>query len=191
MISTAMLNDVVAAAPTPYEFDCFDPIDVPKKSASKSKPSTLFDVTGYGFDTFEEPEAVDKEEEKKPTAQKSEKPEPLDEYTTPECRVKLLTRPYMPSAFDTDPRPQWTDPVAANDNHNGKHTFPALDEARNNTLMKGRGTADTRLQNEWAFDILLEVRDLLDAAAPATAWLQHDGHGRLAQARGPLLGAVQ
>jgi hypothetical protein len=43
--------------------------------------------------------------------------------------------------------------------------------------MVGRYRANTLIQNEWAFDILLEIRDLLDAAAPTPSWLQHDGHG--------------
>ena len=76
----------------------------------------------------------------------------------------------------THPRPKWT-PKVANDNHPRKHTSPALNEARNSTLMKGRSAADKILRNEWAFDILIEIHDLLDAAAPHSSWLQHNDHG--------------
>jgi hypothetical protein len=72
---------------------------------------------------------------------------------------------------------QLKDRYAANDNQKRKHSFPALDEARNNTLMVGRDRADTLIQNEWAMDILVEVADLLDASAPKSAWSQHNGHG--------------
>ncbi len=132
--------------------------------------------------------------------------EPLEEFSEEQLqrRITLLARPHEPSDFDKDamtfshpadfdietwtfkregkaglpdPRPQWTHPAAANDNHKGKHSNPALNEAKNNTLIVGRGRADTLLQNEWAFDILLDIAHLLDAAAPASAWLQHNGHG--------------
>ena len=94
---------------------------------------------------------------------------------TDKQRIDFYTRSYMPSEFDKAPRPLWS-PKATNDNQKRKHTFPALDEARNNTLVAGRTKAETLLNNEWAFDILLEVRDLMDAATPKTAWLQHSGH---------------
>jgi hypothetical protein len=43
--------------------------------------------------------------------------------------------------------------------------------------MEGHNKANTLLKNEWAFDILLEISNLLDASAPPSAWLQHNGHG--------------
>jgi hypothetical protein len=161
--------------------NCFDPIDEDDSDLlddkPKKKPETVFDGTGYGSDTFEEPETKKK---KKKTANKKKTHEvvaPLDNEMSDQQRVEFYTRPYEPSDFDKNPRPQWTPPQAANDNQKRKHSFPALDEARNNTLMVGRDRADTLIQNEWAFDILLEVKDLIDAATPKTAWLQHDGHG--------------
>lgn len=189
-------------------FNCFDSIDeddVDEVSLDEklNKPETVFDGTGFGFDTFEKPVGK-KTTVKKKTAKKAiiEQPEMLAEYATPQRRVELLTRTYEPSAYDNntmifpnpgdfdpvtktykseagrpDPRPQWTPPAAANDSQKRKHSFPALDEARNKTLMIGRDRAHTLIQNEWAFDILLEVRDLMDAATPVTSWLQHDGHG--------------
>jgi hypothetical protein len=165
-------------------FNCFDPIDEDDSDPdlldyNPKKPETIFDGTGYGYDTFEKPETSKRKEPVKKTAVKKNAAviEPLDATITDKRRVEFFTRPYVPSDFDKSPRPLWTSPVAANDNHKGKHTFPALDEARNNTLMKGRSTADTLVQNQLAFDILLEVRNLMDAAAPKSSWLQHDGHG--------------
>jgi hypothetical protein len=164
------------------------------------KPTkSVFDITGYGSDTFVEPKTEKKKAETKKPA--DNRPAALAEYATPQRRVALLTRPYEPTEFDQntmifrgpayfdvetrtlkyqtiglDPRPEWT-PKVANDNHPRKHTSPALNEARNNTLMKGRSAADKILRNEWAFDILIEIHDLLDAAAPHSSWLQHNGHG--------------
>jgi hypothetical protein len=158
------------------EFNCFDiDEDDPDTDLLDDTPKSvpLFDATGYGSDTFEKPVAKTKTPStSKAKSKKTEYPA-LPEYTTPERRIKLLTRIYEPSDFDKSRQSA----PPANDNQQRKHTFPALDEARNNTLMVGNGTADTLLQNEWAFDILLEVRDLIDAATPASAWLQHDGHG--------------
>lgn len=158
-------------------FNCFDSIDGGDDDEDKSvdeNPVSLFDSTGYGANTFEKSDIA-----KQPRRTKNRKAEypPLPEYTTPERRIDLLTRPYEPSDFDKNPRPKWISPRANNDNHRRKHSFPALDEARNNLLMAGVSKADTLLQNEWAFDILLEIRDLMNAAAPPPAWLQHDGHG--------------
>jgi hypothetical protein len=200
----------------PHEFNCFDPIDEEgtnadslddKPEKSKKSKSTLFDVTGYGADTFLEPETDKQKKATKKTAAKknaSDDAEPLEEYTAPQRRVELLTRPYEPSDFDKntmtfshpsdfdietltfkregkagpkDSRPKWTPPAAANDNHSRKHSWPALDEARNNTLIKGRDGADTLIKNEWAFDVIMEISELLDAAAPKSAWLQHSSHG--------------
>ena len=187
MIS-ATISDGGITAPLfplhPHQFKCFDPIDEEDTDADliedrpKKKPETVFDGTGYGSDTFEEPDGSKKK--KKKTAKKKAKPiiaAPLDDKISDEQRVEFYTRAYEPSDFDKTPRPQWTPPLAANDNQKRKHSFPALDEARNNTLMVGRDRADTLIQNEWAFDILLEIRYLLDAAAPTPSWLQHDGHG--------------
>jgi hypothetical protein len=177
------------------QFNCFDPIDEedtdtdfvqPKKAAKKTKKAApVFDETGYGSDTFVKPEPDGKKVAAKPKTAKMKKT--LPEYVTVERRIELLTRQYEPTDFDNntmifrngtaDPRPQWVPPKASNDNQKRKHSSPAVDEARNNSLMVGRNSADTLLQNEWAFDILLEVADLLDAAAPTSAWLQHDGHG--------------
>jgi hypothetical protein len=97
-------------------------------------------------------------------------PKALPEYTSLKRRIELLTCPYEPTAFDIEPRPRWKPPSAANDNHTQKNSFPALDEARNNTLMNGCSASDTLIQNDWAFDILLKVRALLDAVAPTPAW---------------------
>jgi hypothetical protein len=187
MIS-ATISDGGITAPLfplhPHQFKCFDPIDEEDTDADliedrpKKKPETVFDGTGYGSDTFEELDATKKK--KKKTAKKKAKPiiaAPLDDKISDEQRVEFYTRAYEPSDFDKTPRPQWTPPLAANDNQKRKHSFPALDEARNNTLMVGRDRADTLIQNEWAFDILIEVKDLMDAAAPKCSWLQHDGHG--------------
>jgi len=165
-------------------FNCFDPIDEEDANESdliehkpRKRPETVFDGTGYGSDTFEEPEE-NKKKKKKTVAKRKEKEvvAPLDKNISDEQRVEFYTRPYEPSDFDKTPRPQWTPPLAANDNQKHKHSFPALDEARNNTLMVGRDRADTLIQNEWAFDILIEVKDLMNAAAPK-CWLQHNGHG--------------
>src|ERR1700737_3737832 len=161
----------------PHQFNCFDAIDdedadlldEPKKvtkNAKKKSESAIFDDTGYGYDTFEKPETDKKAAVKTKTAKNKPPAEPLEEYTTPQRRVELLTRPYEPSDFDKntmtfshpsdfdietltfkregkagpkDPRPKWTPPAAANDNHKGKHSFPALNEARKNSLMEGRG----------------------------------------------------
>jgi hypothetical protein len=164
-------------------FKCFDSIDDEDFDSlddkPEKKPETVFDGTGYGFDTFEKPEAAKTKPVTKPAAKnkKISARAALAEYTSHERRVALLTRPYEPSAFDREPQPQWTPPTAANDNQKRKHTFPALDEAKNNTLMVGRDSADTLIQNQRAFAILLEVRDLMDAAAPKSAWSQHNGHG--------------
>jgi hypothetical protein len=157
-----------------FDSDTVSETDFPEKT-----PETVFDGTGYGSDTFEKPEAKRTKPAKKLAGKKTKISAPaiLAEYTTPERRVDLLARPYEPSAFDKDPRPQWTPPIAANDNQQRKQTFPAFDEARNNTLMVGRDRADTLIQNEWAFDILLEIRDLMDAAVPKSAWSQYNGHG--------------
>lgn len=166
-------------------FSCLDAIDEEDTGddyvideIQKKAPETVFDGTGYGFDTFLEPEAAEKK--KKNSVKKKAKPiiaAPLDDKISDEQRVEFYTRAYEPSEFDKTPRLQWTQPLPVNDNQKHKHTFPALDEARNNTLMLGRNRAHTLIQNEWAFDILLEVRDLIDAAAPKCSWLQHDGHG--------------
>ncbi|KJC60060.1 hypothetical protein UP10_15425 [Bradyrhizobium sp. LTSPM299] len=163
--------------------NCFDSIDDEdtvdgSRDEKPKKPETVFDDTGFGSDTFEEPKATKaKKAIKKPSEKKSDAPRTLAEYTPCQRRIELLTRPYEPSDFDKDPRPQWAPPQAANDNQTRKHNFPALNEARNNTLMAGRGLAHTKIQNEWAFDILVETSELLDAAAPRSAWLQHSGHG--------------
>jgi hypothetical protein len=181
MIS-ATTADVTALLPLNAEFNCFDPIDDDDTDADllddrRRKPEAVFDGTRYGYDTFVTPEPAKKKTAvKNKTANKI--PEPLlEEYTTGERRIDLLTRTYEPSGFDKEPRPQWTPPQAANENQKRKHSFPALDEARNNTLMTGRGSAHTLIQNEWAFDILIEIHDLLDAAAPRSSWLAHNGHG--------------
>ena len=184
MIST---DGGIAAQLVPLDtslFNCFDSIDddgvdsFSLDDKPEKKPKIVFDVTGYGFDTFEKPETEKTKSKTKPAAKKTtiSAPAILAEYTTTQRRVELLTRPYEPSAFDSGPRPQWT-PKADNDNHPRKHTSPALNEARNNTLMVGDGSAHTTIQNEWAFDILVEISELLDAAAPPSAWLEHNGHG--------------
>jgi hypothetical protein len=180
MISTTTA-DVTALLPlNAAMFNCLNPLDEDDIDADllddgPKKPETVFDGTGYGYDTFEKPETSKKKKPvNKTTARKNAAViEPLDETITDKRRVEFFTRPYVPSDFDK----QWTRPKADNDNRKGKHTFPALDEARNNTLMIGPDRAHTLIQNEWAFDILLEVRELMDAAAPKCAWLQHDGHG--------------
>jgi hypothetical protein len=130
------------------EFKCFNPTDEEETDDTillddkpTKKPETVFDGTGYGSDTFEEPDAS----KKKTKAAKKESvtaTEPLEEYTTEQRRIELLTRTYEPSDFDKTPRPQRTPPLAANDNQKSKHDSPALDEARNNTLMAGCGRAD-------------------------------------------------
>jgi hypothetical protein len=154
------------------------PNDKPPSPATTERAKPIFDETGYGVDTCEPAEIAHKQNstKKKPKSTKPNNNKVLDEYTTTTRRIELLTRPYEPSDFDKAPRPQWI-PKASNDNHKRKHSFPALDEARNNQLIIGRNRADTLVQNEWAFDILLEVRDLMDAAAPASAWLEHNAHG--------------
>jgi hypothetical protein len=179
MIST---DGGIAAQLVPLDsslFNCFDQIDDDDSRNDKpKKPETIFDGTSYGSDTFEEPEiAKPKKAATKPAKNAAAVIEPLDNKLSDTQRVDFYTRPYEPTGFDNGPRPQWTSPRAANDNQKRKHSFPALDEARNNTLMAGRDGADTIIQNEWAFDILLEVKGLMEAAAPAPAWLQHNGHG--------------
>jgi hypothetical protein len=181
MIS-ATTADITALLPlNAAMFNCFDPIDEDDSDTDllddkPKKPETIFDGTGYGYDTFVTPEPTKKKKAVKNKAA-NKIPKPLEEYTTGERRIDLLTRTYEPSGFDKEPRPQWTSPQAANDNQKRKHSFPALDEARNKTLMTGRGSAHTLIQNEWAFDILMEIHDLLDAAAPRSSWLAHNGHG--------------
>ncbi len=210
MIAETIADGVDLATLHAGMFNCFDAIDEEDtgdadliEDKPRKAPETGFDGTGYGSDTFVTPEPAKKNEVVKKKAANDNR-EPLEEYTTGERRIDLLTRTYEPSGFDrntmtfshpsdfdmdtqtvkregragrVDPRPQWTPPTAANDNQKRKHSFPALDEARNSTLMVGRDRADTLIQNEWAFDILLEVKDLIEAATPKTAWLQHDGHG--------------
>jgi hypothetical protein len=173
MISTAA--DTIVA-----EFNCFDPIDEDdfiQEITTKNIKGVLFEGSGYGSDTFEEPELTTKKTAMKKRAAKPEANviEPLDDKISDERRVQFYTRIYEPSHFDKDARPQWTPSKANNDNHKGKHSFPALAEARNNTLMLGRNSAHTLIQNEWAFDILIEINELLDAAAPTPAWCSITG----------------
>jgi hypothetical protein len=185
MIAESKTDGVDLATLHAGVFNCFDAIDEEDTGDAdliadkpRKAPETVFDGTGYGSDTFEEP--VTSKKKKKKTAAKKKKPiiaSPLDNKISDQQRVKFYTRAYEPSDFDKTPRPQWTPPTAANDDHKGKHSNPALDEARNNTLIAGRDRANTLIQNEWAFDILIEVKDLMDAAAPKCSWLQHDGHG--------------
>jgi hypothetical protein len=159
------------------EFNCFDTIEEDDIDKSVGDPpikaTTLFDATSYGSDTAVTPEPAKRKRAAKKTAA-NDNVSPLEDYTTVDRRVNRLARTYEPTAFDKSR----VLPVAANDNQKRKQTFPALDEARNNTLMAGRDRADTLLKNEWAFDILLEIKGLLDAAAPKCSWLQHNGHGQ-------------
>src|ERR1700729_791244 len=100
MIST---DGGIAAKLIPLEFRCFDPIDEEDYNADPiddkpTKSETVFDITGYGSDTFVEPKTEKKKAETKKPA--DNRPAALAEYATPQRRVALLTRPYEPTEFD-------------------------------------------------------------------------------------------
>jgi hypothetical protein len=86
-------------------FNCFDPIDDEGADLVRDKPKmpeTVFDGTGYGSDTFEEPEAgKTKKLARRATGKKPAAViEPLDGKLSDEQRVEFYTRAYEPSEFD-------------------------------------------------------------------------------------------
>lgn len=76
-----------------------------------------------------------------------------------EWRRERFTRPYEPTDYDKRPPINLARP--ANDNHPGKHDWPARDEALANKLMQGATSAETTALNLQAGDILYEIAELI------------------------------